>query len=34
MDNFNYVDILLMINIHRSAKPKAISDYKVKTIYK
>ena len=29
MGNFNYIDIPLMINIHRSAKPKAISDYKV-----
>ena len=29
MDNFNYIDIPLMINIYRSAKLKALSAYKV-----
>ena len=30
MDNFNYIDIPLMINICRSAKPTAVSAYKLK----
>ena len=29
MDNFNYIDTPLIINIYRSAKPKAVSAYKV-----
>ena len=29
MDNFNYIDIPSMLNIHRSAKPKAVSAYNV-----
>ena len=28
MDIFNYIDIPLMINIYRSAKPEAVSAYK------